>query len=134
MSYHNFRQFKVDPKEGLVESITGAKPWKNSQGCYYITDKKGKKHLVSHIVYAYSNYKSLKEMKNYIVKYKDGDKSNNKINNLTANLKNKILKEIKKNKRKFAYYSFLYLFLFNNTLLFLTTDFFKSIFMKSLYI
>ncbi len=77
-----FRGFIINTIEGIVESESGAKPWKNN-GFYYIRDRKGNLRLVSHIIYACHYNKSLKSMKDFSIKYKDKNTLNNKIYNLS---------------------------------------------------
>ncbi len=98
----NYRDFIVYPYKNLgvvFRSSGNAKEFLDSNGYRIIKDKKGKKHLISHIIYAsgcaFPNKfpKSYKFMKNVIISYKDKNKLNCNFINLKCKLKKKYIKK-----------------------------------------
>ena len=86
---------------GVVFRVDGGREFMDSNGYRMIKDFSGKRHPVSHIIYAVgvaypSGYpKSYKFMKTVTVSYRDKDKSNCNYDNLTCKIKKRIIKQAK---------------------------------------
>lgn len=103
----NYRGFEVFPfvGNGIVKRLNGSQEWIDSNGYRVIRGRSGDKHMVSHIIYAVGiafprNYpRSFQSMKNYIVKYRDGNKLNCNFSNLECVMKRKFKKKLEINKK-----------------------------------
>jgi len=108
-----YRGFEVLPfaDNGLVKRLSGEAETVDSKGYRTIRGANGKKFMVSHIVYAVGSgfpkgfSMSISKMKNYIIKYKNGDKTNCNYDNLVCIMKQKYRKQLKREKEIASYFS-----------------------------
>lgn len=106
-------QFIIRPFKGKgeVSRLNGnGKEFTDSNGYRFIKDAQGNKHPVSHLIWAvgcslyYKNIKSYAYMKNFTIRYKDGDKSNCHYDNLICIPKKSFINKLKKNKEQAKYW------------------------------
>lgn len=102
--YHKlYRQFVVYPfkENGIVRRIDNKSNEFVDRGNRTIKDIKGVKHFVSHIIYAvgYSTNNgyciSFRNMKNFTLRFKDGNKLNCNFDNIMCKPKKKFVKLLK---------------------------------------
>jgi len=104
-----YRRFWVQPfvdKGIVVRTYGNANEFTDKNGYRLIKDDVGNKHPISHIIYAagcayvLGYVKSYTNMKNFTIRYKDGDKSNCNFDNLICIPKKVYIQKLKRNKEK----------------------------------